>query len=229
MNDQQKFTVSYGRDPSMDLPEADAAAEFAQYLEDLRKVDPSIPPMPETVNSLPVPGSGWQLMVDPLCPRARWWCEHFRLSLLAEDFNGGDKHAFWKALTLIAEHQLPPPAWLAAAMLKEFSEKATTKSEDGRGERITPERAETAHQEFEAIKVERLQGLADGMAEVERLQEKGLHRKAETLKQQTQDRFKPTKPEIAEDMGISLAHLKRLLEAAKRRAAQREALTDRLP
>jgi len=217
MNDQQKFTVSYGRDPSMDLPEADAAAEFAQYLEDLRKVDPSIPPMPEGDTSA------------PLSPLLRWWCEHFRLPLLAEDFNGGDKHAFWKALTLIAEHQTPPPVWLAAAMLKEFSEKATTKSEDRRGERITPERAETAHQEFEAITVERLQGLAVGMAEVQRLQEKGLHRKAETLKQQTQDRFKPTKPEIAEDMGISLTHLKRLLEASKRRASQREALTDRVP
>lgn len=229
MNDQQKFTVSYGRDPSMDLPEAAAAAEFAQYLDDLRNVDPSIPPMPETVNFRPVPGSDRQLMVDPLCPQARWWCEHFRLPLLAEDFNGGDKHAFWKALTLIAEHQLPPPAWLASAMLKEFSEKATAKSEDGRGERITPERAEAAQQEFEAIKAERLQGLADGMAEVQRLREKGLHRKAETLKQQTQDKFKPTQQEIAEDMGISLAHLKRLIEAAKHRTSQCEALKDRLP
>lgn len=217
MNDQHKFTVSYGRDPSMDLPEADAAAEFAQYLDDLRNVDPSIPPMPEGDTS------------DPLSPASRWWCEYFRLPLLAEDFNGGDKHAFWKALTLIAEHQLPPPAWLAAAMLKEFSEKAATKSEDGRGERVTPERAEAAQQEFEAIKAERLQGLADGMADVQTLREKGLHRKAETLKQQTQDRFKVTQQEIAEDMGISLAHLKRLLEAAKRRASQREALTDRLP
>lgn len=229
MNDQQKFTVRYGRDPSMDLPDADAAAEFAQYLEDLRKVDPSIPPMPETVNFLPVPGSDWQLMVDPLCPQARWWCEHFRLPLLAEDFNGGDKHAFWKALTLIAEHQTPPPAWLAAAMLKEFSGKTATKSEDGRGERITPERAEAAQQEFEAIKAKRLQGLADGMAEVQRLREKGLHRKAETLKQQTQDRFRPTKQEIAEDMGISLAHLKRVLNAAKHQTAQRVGLVDRLP
>lgn len=229
MNDQQKFTVSHGRDPSMDLPEADAAAEFAQCLEDLRKVDPSIPPMPETVSFLPVPGSDWQLMVDPLCPQARWWCEHFRLPLFAEDLNGGDKHAFWKALTLIAEHQLQPPAWLAAAMLKEFSERATAKSEDGRGERITPERAEAAQQEFEAIKAERLQGLADGMAEVQRLREKELHRKAETLKQQTQDRFKATQQEIAFDMGISLAHLKRLLDAAKRRATQRDTLTDRLP
>ena len=217
MNDQQKFTVSYGRDPSMDLPEADAAAEFAQCLEDLRKVDPSIPPMPEGDTS------------DPLSPASRWWCEHFRLPLLAEDFNGGDKHAFWNALTLIAEHQIPPPAWLAAAMLKEFSEKAATKSEDGRGERITPERAEAKRQEFEAIKAERLQGLTDGMAEVQRLRETGLHRKAETLKQQTQDRFKPTQQEIAEDMGISLAQMKRLLDAAKRRALQREALTDRLP
>jgi hypothetical protein len=228
MNDPQKFTISYGRDPSIDLPEADAAAEFAQYLEDLRKVDPSIPPMPETVNFLPVPGSDSQLMVDPLCPRARWWCEHFRLSLLAEDFNGGDKHAFWKALTLIAEHQLPPPAWLAAAMLKEFSEKATTKSEDGRGERTTPERAEAAQQEFEAIKAAKLQGLADGMVEVQRLREKGLHRKAETLKHQTQDRFRPTVEEIALDMGISRAHLNRLREIVARRASQREALTDRL-
>ena len=217
MNDQQKFTVSYGRDPSMDLPEADAAAEFAQYIEDLRKVDPSIPPMPEGDTS------------DPLSPLSRWWCEHFRLPLLAEDFNGGDKHAFWAALTLIAEHQLPPPAWLAAAMLKEFCEKAATKSEDGRGERITPERAEAAQQEFETIKAERLQGLADGMAEVQRLREKGLHRKADTLEQQTQNKFKPTQQEIAEDMGISLAHLKRLLEAAKLRASQREALTSRLP
>lgn len=217
MNDQQKFTVSYGRNPSMDLPEADAAAEFAQCLEDLRKVDPSIPPMPEGDTS------------DPLSPASRWWCEHFRLPLLDEDFNGGDKHAFWKALTLIAEHQIPPPAWLAAAMLKEFSEKATTKSEDGRGERITPQRAEEAQQEFEANKAERLQGLADGMAEAQRLREKGLHRKADTLKQQTQDKFKPTQQEIALDMGISLAHLKRLLDAAKRQASQREALTDRLP
>lgn len=217
MNDQQKFTVSYGRDPSMDFPEADATAEFAQYLEDLRKVDPSIPPMPEGDTS------------DPLSPASRWWCEHFHLPLLGEDFNGGDKHAFWTALTLIAEHQLPPPAWLAAAMLKEFSEKAATKSEDRRGERITPERAEAAQQEFETIKAERLHGLADGMAEVQRLLEKGLHRKAETLKQQTQDRFKPTQQEIALDMGISLAQLKRLLDVAKRRALQREALTDRLP
>jgi len=217
MNDQQKITVSYGSDPSMDLLEADAAAEFAQYLEDLRKVDPSIPSMPEGDTS------------DPLSPASRWWCEHFRLPLLAEDFNGGDKHAFWKALTLIAEHQTSPPAWLAAAMLKEFSEKATAKSEDGRGERITPERAEEAQQEFETIKAERLQGLADGMAEVQRLREKGLHWKADTLKQQTQDKFKPTQQEIALDMGISLAHLKRLLDAAKRRASQREALADRLP
>lgn len=217
MNNHQKFTVSYGHDPSMDLPEPDAAAEFAQCLEDLRKVDPSIPPMPEGDTS------------DPLSPLSRWWCEHFRLPLLGEDFHGGDKHAFWKALTLIAEHQTPPPAWLAAAMLKEFSEKATAKSEDGRGERITPERAEEARQEFEAIKSERLQGLADGMAEVQRLQEKGLHRKADTLKQQTQDKFKPTQQEIALDMGISLAQLKRLLDAAKRKALQREALTDRLP
>lgn len=217
MNDQQKFTVSYSRDPSMDLPEEDAAAEFAQYLEDLRKVDPSIPPMPEGDTS------------SPLSPASCWWCEHFRLPLLAEDFNGGDKHAFWKALTLIAEHQLPPPAWLASAMLKEFSEKATAKGEDGRGERITPERAEAAQQEFDAIKAERLQGLTDGMAEVQRLREKGLHWKAETLKQQTHDRFKATQQEIAEDMGISLAHLKRLLDAAKRRATQRDTLTDRLP
>jgi len=231
MSDQQTFTVSYGRDPSMDLPVADAAAEFAQYLEDLRKVDPNIPPMPETVNFLPVPGSDWQLMVDPLCPQARWWREHFRLPLLAEDFNGGDKHAFWKALTLIAEHQIPPPAWLAAAMLKEFSEQAMANinDKDGRRKEGCPKTPEQAQQEFEAIKAERLQGLADGMAEVQRLQEKGLHRKAETLKQQTQDRFRPTVEEIALDMGISRAHLNRLREIAARRASQREALRDRLP
>lgn len=201
----------------MNLLEEDAAAEFTQYLEDLRRVDPSIPPMPDGDTS------------DPLSPASRWWCEHFRLPLLAEDFNGGDKHAFWKALTLIAEHQTPPPAWLAAAMLKEFSKKITAKSEDGRGERITPERAEDAQRDFETIKAKRLQGLADGMAEVQRLREKGLYRKADTLRQQTQDKFKPTQQEIAEDMGISLAHLKRLLDAAKRRASQREALTGRLP
>lgn len=229
MNDQQKFTVSYGRDPSMDLPEADAAAEFAQYLEDLRKVDPSIPPMPETANFLPVPGSDWQLMVDPLCPQARWWCEHFRLPLLAEDFNGGDKHAFWKALTLIAEHQLPPPVWLAAAMLTEFSEKAATKSEDGRGERITPERAEAAQQEFDAIKAERHRKFDEGMTEVERLKQAGLHRKAETLKQQTRNSFKPTRDEVAADMGMSVPVLKKLLKFAKDRKAQQSAITDRLP
>lgn len=54
MSEQQKFTVIYGRYPSMDLPEADAAAEFAQYLEDLRKIDPSIPPMPDGVEFIPV-------------------------------------------------------------------------------------------------------------------------------------------------------------------------------
>lgn len=109
MNDQQKFTVSYGRDPSMDLPEADAAAEFAQCLEDLRKVDPSIPPMPEgDIN-------------DPLSPLSRWWCEHFWLPLLADDAKDKAKKvpAAWKALRLIALHRLPPPEWLAAEMLAE--------------------------------------------------------------------------------------------------------------
>jgi len=220
MNDQQKFTVSYGRDPSMDLPEADAAAEFAQCLEDLRKVDPSIPPMPEGDTS------------DPLSPASRWWCEHFRLPLLAEDFNGGDKHAFWKALTLIAEHQTPPPAWLASAMIKEFSEKATAKSEDGRGERITPERAEEAKQEYEARTADRKKRLDDGMAEVERLKQQGFHRKAAAFKQKidADDKCKATMLEIAEkDMKTSLATLKKLLKLAKDRKTQRDTLTDRLP
>lgn len=107
MNDQQKFTVSYGRDPSMDLPEAGAAAEFAQYLEDLRKVDPSIPPMPEGDTS------------DPLSPASRWWCEHFWFPLLAEDAKDKAKRvpAVWKALRLVALHRLPPPEWLASEML----------------------------------------------------------------------------------------------------------------
>lgn len=109
MNDQQKFTASYGRDPSMDLSEPDAAADQEQYLEELGKIDPSIPPMPE--------GD----LNDPLSPVARWWCEYFWLPLLAEDAKEEARKipAIWKALRLIALHRLPPPEWLAAEMLTE--------------------------------------------------------------------------------------------------------------
>lgn len=109
MSDKQKFTVSYDRASSMDLPEADAAAEREQCLDDLRKVDQSIPPMPEgDIN-------------DPLSPLSRWWCEHFFLPLLADDAKDEARKvpAVWKALRLIAVHRLPPPAWLAYEMLAE--------------------------------------------------------------------------------------------------------------
>lgn len=107
MSDKQKFTVSYDRAPSMDLPETDAAAEREQCLDDLRKVDQSIPPMPEgDIN-------------DPLSPLSRWWCEHFFLHLLADDAKDEARKipAIWKALRLIAAHRLPPPVWLASEML----------------------------------------------------------------------------------------------------------------
>jgi hypothetical protein len=107
MSDQQKVTVSYGRNPSMDLPEADAAAEFSQCLEDLQKVDPNIPPMPE--------GD----LNDPLSLLSRWTCEYFWLPLLAEDVMDEARKipAIWKGLRLIATHRLPPPEWLASEML----------------------------------------------------------------------------------------------------------------
>ncbi len=107
MNDQQKLTVSYDRDPSMDLPEADAAAEQEQYIGDFRKVDPSTPPMPD--------GD----LNDPLSALPRWWCEYFWLPLLAEDAKEEARKvpAVWKALRLIATHRLPPPEWLAREML----------------------------------------------------------------------------------------------------------------
>lgn len=241
MNDKQKIAVSYSRDPSMDLPEADAAAEFAQYLEDLRKVDPSIPPMPEEAGFVPNPDYdsakplgawNWPDTVDPLCAQARWWGEFVLLPLLAEDFNGGDRHAFRKALVLVAEHQLPPPAWLASAMLKEFSEKAIPKNiQDDKRHTIgmTPE---DVQQMYASMKADRQTRLAEGMAEVALLRERGLHKKAEIHEQQTRDKFKPTMEVIAkDDMNISLAHLKRLLKLVKDReeqqATQREAIAER--
>lgn len=118
MNEQQKITVSYGRDPSMDLPEADAAAEFAQYLEDWAAYVTS------AMNDKTKGGDKDGNFPDtdfPIDSKARWWCEHFWLPLLAEDAKDKAKKvpAVWKALRLVALYRLPPPEWLAAEMLAE--------------------------------------------------------------------------------------------------------------
>lgn len=91
----------------------------------------------------------WPDIVDPLCSAARWWCENFRLPILAEDYLAGDQRAFWEALRLIAEHQVAPPAWLAKVMLREFAAK-TAPRKNG----ITINQAREVSEQVEKLKTD---------------------------------------------------------------------------
>lgn len=59
----------------------------------------------------------WEYL--PLSRAARWWCENLSLPILEEEYAANSRVGFMnEALRLIALHQVAPPPWLAAAMLK---------------------------------------------------------------------------------------------------------------
>jgi hypothetical protein len=67
-------------------------------------------------------------MVDPLCGWARWGCWYIDLPLLEEEVAAGKQGALNEAIRLIAQHQVAPPPWLAAAMLEKFKVKPPRKN-----------------------------------------------------------------------------------------------------
>ena len=64
---------------------------------------------------------------NPLHPAARAYCEKVSLPMFGEAFAAGKEAAYIEALRMIAEHQIAPPPWLAAAMLRKIKHAERTK------------------------------------------------------------------------------------------------------
>lgn len=246
MSEEQKYTIDYSslRDHSMDLAKEDAAAEHAQNLEYLEKIDPNIPPMPDRPSHIPNPSydpskplgkdGNWPEMVDPLCDQARWWCQHYHLPLLEEDLNNGVKTAFWRALTLTATHQVAPPSWLADEILSRFGEKAEPKKidKDALRKAVTPERALEVLRKYEEIETKKKRNIATAKIDAARLRREGKIEKnggAKDKEQEIADLKKLTQAAIADKLEISLAQLKRLLKLARQMEKQKDRFSERLP
>lgn len=108
--------------------------------------DPS-KPLGENGNNRQIP--------NPLCVRAGEMCEQLYLPYLEMDSKDKEKRApaILAALRLIAEHQIPPPPWLAAEMLKDdFPPKARKNAAELTLSKI--ERAWVVVDEIEKLKTE---------------------------------------------------------------------------
>ncbi len=229
-------------DPSMYLPEGVALLEEQKRLS---KVDNNIPPMPEEVMLIPVEGSKFgEMIIDPLCPQARWRCKYEHLPKIYDIYTDSKisrivkKSAFNKALVLIAEHQIAPPSWLAKAMLTEFFEKSKTKNiprkpNTRKTEHITPEIAMETIKLFEKTKAEKIQNHIETKAALKQARKDNDPVLAEKLRDKLDNRvdneFDVSRVAICKAMQISEKKLKKHISLLKRMRESEEKILDSLP